>query len=385
MGLLRIILALAVVISHSGGFFGLKSIGGLRAVQIFFIISGFYMSMILDKKYTGKGSYLLFLSNRFLRIYPVYWFILFLTIFISIISAIFTDNWFFISPYIEYFEVISVDTLIFQIITNIALFGQDISMFLGISTETGKMFFTHNYNLLEPRFNSFLLVPQAWSLGVELMFYMIAPWIVRRSAFLIFSIIIISISLRFFTYNFIGYSFNPWTNRFFPFELSLFLFGTISYRLYCSRLITMNLGKIFQIFIVLAYFSIIIFHQKSLEFDRFPNLFNWLLYCYTCLVLPILFEFSKHSNIDYRIGELSYPIYITHILIIFLLSPPLKRMNFSNFNGEVIVIVTIILAFFIVKYITNPIECIRQKRVLCRDTRCKLSTSPTRHRDLCKY
>ena len=73
MGILRVILAIAVVISHSESFLGLKFTGGLVSVQIFFIISGFYMTMILDNKYVGKGSYRLFLSNRFLRLYPIYW------------------------------------------------------------------------------------------------------------------------------------------------------------------------------------------------------------------------------------------------------------------------------------------------------------------------
>jgi len=63
MGLLRIILAIAVLVAHSGNLFGLKLTGGTVAVEVFFIISGFYMTMILDKKYTGKGSYYLFLSN----------------------------------------------------------------------------------------------------------------------------------------------------------------------------------------------------------------------------------------------------------------------------------------------------------------------------------
>jgi len=84
MGLLRLILAIAVVIAHTNSIFGLKFTGGLVAVETFFIISGFYMSMILDRKYTGKGSYILFLSNRFLRLYPMFWVVLLLIIISSI-------------------------------------------------------------------------------------------------------------------------------------------------------------------------------------------------------------------------------------------------------------------------------------------------------------
>ena len=50
MGLLRFILAASVVLAHSGDFFGFKFTGGLIAVETFFIISGFYMALILDTK-----------------------------------------------------------------------------------------------------------------------------------------------------------------------------------------------------------------------------------------------------------------------------------------------------------------------------------------------
>jgi len=46
MGLLRLILALNVVIAHAGSLFKIVSVGGIIAVEVFFMISGFYMSLI---------------------------------------------------------------------------------------------------------------------------------------------------------------------------------------------------------------------------------------------------------------------------------------------------------------------------------------------------
>ena len=78
MGILRILLAISVVLSHSSSIFRVSFVGGPLAVQAFFIISGFYMSLILNEKYIGvNNSYKLFISNRFLRLYPMYWVILF--------------------------------------------------------------------------------------------------------------------------------------------------------------------------------------------------------------------------------------------------------------------------------------------------------------------
>ena len=48
MGLLRLILAISVVIWHSSPIFGISLVGGQAAVQAFYIISGFYMALILN-------------------------------------------------------------------------------------------------------------------------------------------------------------------------------------------------------------------------------------------------------------------------------------------------------------------------------------------------
>ena len=56
-----------------------------EAVQVFFIISGFYISLILNEKYIdGNGGYFLYLSNRFLRIFPLYWLLMLLYILVRI-------------------------------------------------------------------------------------------------------------------------------------------------------------------------------------------------------------------------------------------------------------------------------------------------------------
>jgi len=79
MGTVRILLALSVLLAHSRTVicFGVKLIGGFLAVKLFFVVSGFYMGMILKEKYSNTNNRIfLFWSNRFLRIFPVYWAIL---------------------------------------------------------------------------------------------------------------------------------------------------------------------------------------------------------------------------------------------------------------------------------------------------------------------
>ena len=70
--MIRVLLALAVLLSHLP-LASYKILSGGLAVQSFFVISGFYMALVLDGKYRDAG---LFWSNRILRLAPTYFFML---------------------------------------------------------------------------------------------------------------------------------------------------------------------------------------------------------------------------------------------------------------------------------------------------------------------
>ena len=96
MGLIRLLLALSIVAAHSGAIFGSRFVGGQIAVQSFYIISGFYMSLILNEKYIGKNnSFRLFITNRFFKLFPVYWAVLLGTIFFCLCAVILTQGRYF--------------------------------------------------------------------------------------------------------------------------------------------------------------------------------------------------------------------------------------------------------------------------------------------------
>jgi peptidoglycan/LPS O-acetylase OafA/YrhL len=62
MGTMRLLFALVVVIAHTGG--GPPVGNGVLAVQSFYLISGFYMSLILDQKYQSSArGYWLFINQ----------------------------------------------------------------------------------------------------------------------------------------------------------------------------------------------------------------------------------------------------------------------------------------------------------------------------------
>jgi peptidoglycan/LPS O-acetylase OafA/YrhL len=79
MGCFRLFLALSVLASHYWFWRINFWMGAYIAVTAFYVISGFYMSLVLDTKYTGRRGLLTFYSNRALRLFPVYWIVLLLT------------------------------------------------------------------------------------------------------------------------------------------------------------------------------------------------------------------------------------------------------------------------------------------------------------------
>lgn len=363
MGILRLLLALSVVTAHCGSIFGCKLVGGPIAVQSFYIISGFYMTLILNEKYIGKNnSYKLFITNRFIRLYPIYWAVLLITIFISAAVACITHGN-QIPKFDNYFNVESnLISFSFLFITNIFIVGQDIVMFLGITPETGNLFFTSNFALTNPRLQSFLFIPQAWTLSLEIMFYIIAPFILRRKMLFIILLIIVSFILRLFIYNHLELQNDPWTYRFFPTELCFFLLGYISYRIYFklpSILKTKRAGLLTLIFIVI--FTMVYYYLPEINIKGFPySLFQLSYFIGILFSIPILFSHFKKVNYDNAIGDLSFPVYICHMLILDVCSN-LPNPIFTS--GWFIAVITLIMAAILNRIIAIPVELYRQSRL----------------------
>lgn len=358
MGVIRLILAISVVLAHAGSIFGISIVGGPIAVETFYIISGFYMSLILNEKYIGKnGSYRLFLSNRLLRLLPIYWFILLLTIIVSLSFAYRSHGefWSKLQPYIDYRGKMSFISLFYLIFANLFLLGQDIVMFLGLNLNTGNLFFTSNFWNTTPRLYTFLLVPQAWTIGVEITFYLIAPFLVRRKPAIVLMLIGLSLTLRILLIK-NGLSNDPWNYRFFPNELMFFLLGNLGYRIF-KRIEKLEIDKGYLLFITGSIISFTFFFN-NLSFLHKTSLFFIAFF----LSLPFVFKLSKSNKVDQIIGDLSYPVYLSHMFIlIFIEKFELVVRHIGK--GLTVVILTILFSWFINKIIAKPLERVRQRRL----------------------
>ena len=356
MGVIRLVLAVAVVASHSGGIPAFAMIPGATAVQSFYVISGFYMALILNEKYVGKRPrYWLFISSRLLRLLPLYWVSLVTAIFSAYVTYGHFDR--VLSTYpIAYASELSIGTLAYSLWSNTCIIGQDLALYLGIDSSQGTLYLTSDYHTASLPAHRLLLVPQGWSLAIEMLFYLIAPLIVTRRATTIFAIMCTSLVLRALLYS-EGMSFDPWTRRFFPNELALFLWGALSYRLYI-KLQALRLSKFIQseVFILLLA---LLFGFPYL-FNDYPNLRLFLFLFTLGVCIPSVFLLSQNWKIDRVLGELSYPVYLIHVCLIWL---AVVFVGVSNGTVSMTVIpASLVIALLMHYFIAQPIESFRRRR-----------------------
>jgi peptidoglycan/LPS O-acetylase OafA/YrhL len=363
MGIIRLILALSVVATHCGAFFDLRLVGGKVAVQAFYIISGFYMSLILNEKYIGQNaSYKLFLSNRFLRLFPIYWVILILTV-LAYVYVHFNPDSGVESVFANYaYLQTNILSFAFLGLSNLFIFGQDIVMYLGVSADNGALFFTKNFHETSPQLYTFLFLPQAWTLGIELSFYLVAPYILRRGIKPVILIIAASFALRLILMYGLGLDKDPWTHRFFPTELMFFLFGYLSYIMY-KRVKANPVSKE----ISLGTLALVLVSTLAFQFApglRLPFVPFSLkeIYYFTLITfaIPILFNYFKSNKLDYKIGEWSYPVYISHMFVFLMVK--LSGITFLN-NGIAVAVLSILLSIVLIRFVADPIEKLRQSRI----------------------
>jgi len=360
MGTLRFLLALAVVIVHTShlygvSLYGLRLTGGVVAVQVFYMVSGFYMALILNTKYTGKGSYKLFITNRFLRIYPAYWVVLLLTLAFTCFPSFTHVFGFTLWDYIGTDTPLSPISIIFLNITNLALLGQDIVLFQGIRSD-GGLYFTTNFAETKPGLYTFLPVPQAWTLSLELMFYVLAPFLARRKTYVLLSLMAAGLVIRFYIYFVADLYHDPWTYRFFPAELAFFIAGMVSYRLYLwvnEKRISGNLAMIATVVVLCA--------TVGYQFLPGGAVRQWAYYGLLFSLMPFLFIFSNsHRSTDGWIGELSYPMYISHVFVLLALSPLLKGIS-SSLITLIVCAATVLFSLVLMRFVSTPIESYQQK------------------------
>jgi peptidoglycan/LPS O-acetylase OafA/YrhL len=360
MGLLRFLLAISVVLFHADAS-GYQMVGGGVAVESFFMISGFYMSLVLDQKYTGtKGRYSLFIGNRLLKLYPAYWTVLILALLMQLFVWLFTGHPILVVHQIVHFKM-DLTGIAFLSFSNLAIIGQDLVSFFGLNKATGELFFTPDFMKTYPFLFSFLVIPQGWSLGIELSFYLVAPFLLRRNLSFILAGVALIFLLRMYLLHGLDLHYDPWIFRFFPSQLLLFLAGNLSYRLYVkTKTIIPSSGT--WMYAALIMISVITFLYSSIPVTAYKKEIYLLL---IFIFLPVLINAPKISRHDTLLGELSYPVYLSHMLALQTISTLVSLTGFLQ-NVPIVIptlILTMVLSILINRFVVRPVDRYRQARV----------------------
>jgi peptidoglycan/LPS O-acetylase OafA/YrhL len=360
MGMLRFWLALAVAIGHTASIFGFSwqpHLSGGRAVQMFYVISGFLMTLILSGKYSADlhGRWI-FYTNRALKIFVPYLAVLAGTIILSVVAYCVTGNAASLAAFFAEAHSMSAGTWAYASVANLFLFGQDWGSFLAYR---GGELVWDLHALEQPSFaGMFHIVTPAWTLSIELSFYLIAPFVVRRH-FLLLALSAFALqAIRYQAYHVGWFSYGT-DNRFFPFELGLFLYGALLYR--ANDLLRADVRL--QAPIALACLALAVV---------MPSYFRdgyYQFYGLVGLLLPTLFAFSSRHKWDRWLGDFSYPIYVVHVPVAILIAAFVSHWSPSSIGHNpaypvLALALTGIISIMIDRYLVKPVDVWRQRLAL---------------------
>lgn len=346
MGILRYLFALSVLLFHSYPLFGTTIIATRLAVPSFFVISGFFITVILQTKYVGKNkSYWLFFTNRLLRIYPLY-----LTVFFLILGL----------SLMKYFFHIGAENAVSSI-TRYGFWATIVYLIQNITLVISPDFW-----VLPFKNPDYLVGPQVWALQVEIAFYAVAPFLCRLK-FRHFIFVSVGILFILYTVIFPYQLIHPKSLlRLFSDHFVYFVFGIASYHIYnqYKKRIPVSVYPLF-LFIGFAILFSFFFPDSS----HWKLAADWVYFIVLAFVIPFIFVGVGKNNFDRFLGNLSYPLFISHIFFMKLLN----NIGFLNVDKTIftfiLVVVTTASSFILYKLIDEPINIFRQKRLFVKKTK----------------
>lgn len=304
---------MCVLFGHSVPFGPLHYLDGGFAVESFFVISGFYMAFVLSEKYTrarlGNSYVRKFYLSRYLRLYPAY--------LLGLVSFLLLDSFaatLFHSPvdtFLAWKQMFSLPLtvnnclLIFwATVSNLTIFLQDLGGVIAVRGH--QAVFTIDRHITEVTAWALTVTNVAWSLGVELVFYGFAPYLLRRTNRQLFALTSLALALKIYAVVCIH---NDLPYRMLPFVFVNFLAGVWAYKM--RSLLIGSLGK----YTALVCYCLMLAVTTALPKGWDAWQYSLVVIGVTALIVPVLFDSSKKSKWDNKIGELSYPFYLFHIMV----------------------------------------------------------------------
>ena len=292
---------------------------GFLGVDYFFVLSGFLISWVIlnEKKYTGKFRFRHFFVRRALRIWPLYFLIVF-------------------AGYGVFYTSFSMaaDISALPPFYNFALF---IVNFYSIYEGIEYLFFL-----------TFL-----WSISIEEQFYIgysIIAKLFYKLNLLVFAFLLIAASL---TYRFFYLDHGP-ELYFHTFSvLGNFGVGVLIAHIAQRRNLVFNWLKnrsiTFSSLVYFIFFGSLIYYNELNEIDSFrviSRLYFSILFGYIifeqCFLKQRFLSFGKNRFINY-LGKISFGLYCYHGVVITILIKTLERLNFEETLWHVFLVYPLIV------------------------------------------
>jgi len=322
-GYLRFFLAFLVMLSHTGvKIFTLNP--GVVAVVIFYLLAGFvvshiYTEILPDTKY----KLLYFYKDRILRIFPLYLYVLLLSIlFVSVTS--------YGNP----------DFSFTKMLYNVTVIPLNYYMYIDSTI------------LSNP---PWCLIPPAWSLGTELQAYLLLSllFIFKRATLLFVGIsFIIYIVANFSLINPDYFGYRLLAGVFF-----IFFTGTAIHKISAKN--AQGFEKYFPLFIWLSIFLFVPVFYLS---DSFSPTYTKETFLGLLVGIPLLF-FMAHTRIklplNALLGSLSYGVFLSHFLAIWIVK------YFDLYSKSIFILLpliaflSIVISLFGVWTVENQVNKIR--------------------------
>lgn len=303
--------------------------GGI-AVDVFVILSGFVICLILNKK---KEAYAPYLARRALRIFPIYLLCLFISFFISDLSIMALESLDFDHPKterrLEIFDNFNKAPILHTVLHTFLLHGLIPNSLL---TDT-----------------AYTLMGQAWSLTLEFQFYIVAPmlfYILSSSKLkFVFAIALLIVCE--------GYMRSIMGHKSFFFAYShYFIVGMLSYSLYATYIEDKRDHRAFLLLTsTLFIFTFLMFGYRN-GLLSVAGLLIWALVFYveyyadrqSVIGKPIVLIIRSRPVI--YLGKISYSMYCSHMIFLYLCAFLFSTEGyFTQINDSSFTILMLIVPF----------------------------------------
>ena len=328
MGMLRVFLAICVISAHTGSGYNL-GVGGRQAVILFYVISGFYMALVLSQKYIGSNSVNKFYAARYTRL----WFPYIPVLLLSLAILLYVGS---LSNLSSVYSGAPPWLALLAIISNIFIVGQDLFWLISFTPDD-----VHFLPFGESGHNGkrLMLNGPLFSVGIELYFYLLAPFFVRSlkgaSFLLIVGAVWLIITSQLGFHRHIGLQYHAAPSAFLYFG-----FGACVYHLCQSQ------GAVKDVYCLLLSVLLMVFSSSMV---------SGLLVVFLGLSIPQIFKLTKNNKIDGFVGEFSYLLYIIHTPLILLIKKEFGLGRGSDlfwFTLVFSVLVSLVLYFLVDRYVS---------------------------------